>query len=154
MDKAIRYSFLLAAILQSPVTADNWAHWRGPTGNGVAPGARPPIRWSSTGNVKWKVAILGRSSGSPVIWEDRVFVVSAVPVGGGGAGRPLPKLAFKVLCFDRNTGQGIWEQTATVATPHQGMHPTNSFASASLMPSASSRNVPRTFSRRNVPATL
>jgi outer membrane protein assembly factor BamB len=43
----------------------------------------------------------------------------------------LTKLAFKVLCFDRNTGQLLWEQTAKVATPHQATHATNGFASAS-----------------------
>jgi len=126
--------------------ADNWAHWRGPTGNGVAPNANPPVQWSSTENVKWKVPIPGRSSGSPVIWEQAVFVVTAVPVGsdhapaaqppasqgrrGRGPAR-LSKLAFKVLCFDRSTGKLNWEQTATQATPHQGAHSTNSFASAS-----------------------
>lgn len=165
MNKAILSSVLLAAMFQCPSMADNWAHWRGPTGNGVATNAHPPIRWSSTENVKWKVAIPGRSSGSPVIWEERVFVVTAVKVGndagqqtrrpestgrpqpqgnqgrrrfqgrrrpgGGGRGGQVTKLAFKVLCFDRNTGQLLWEQTATVATPHQATHATNSFASAS-----------------------
>lgn len=58
--------------------AENWAHWRGPTGNGAAAIANPPTQWSDTENVKWKVAIPGRGSGSPVIWGDQVFVVTAV----------------------------------------------------------------------------
>ena len=58
-------SVLLVAMLQCPSMADNWAHWRGPTGNGVATNARPPLQWSSTKNVKWKVTIPGRGSGSP-----------------------------------------------------------------------------------------
>jgi hypothetical protein len=80
----IRFSFLapiFVALFCSSLKAQNWAHWRGPTGNGAAINAQPPIRWSDTENVKWQVAIPGRGSGSPVIWEDRVFVVSAVPVG-------------------------------------------------------------------------
>jgi len=60
--------------------ADNWTHWRGHNGNGVAPNATPPSEWSSTKNVKWKVKLPGQSSGSPVIWEDKVYVVSGVPV--------------------------------------------------------------------------
>ena len=36
-----------------------------------------------------------------------------------------------VMCFDRNSGDKIWQQTATKATPHQGVHSTNNFASAS-----------------------
>ena len=110
--------------------AGNWAHWRGPTGNGAATHARPPVRWSSTENVKWKVAIPGRGSGSPVIWEKRVFVVTAVPIGDDAAA-PLPKSAFKLLCFDRGNGRLLWDRTVVVATPHQKTHSTNGFASAS-----------------------
>lgn len=69
--------FLLS--LCSVASADDWAHWRGPTGNGVALNAQPPIEWSSSENVKWKASIPGRGSGSPIVWQDRVFVVSAVP---------------------------------------------------------------------------
>ena len=63
--------------------AENWGHWRGESGNSVSSSAMPPIEWSDTENVKWKVAIPGRGSGSPVVWGDQVFVVSAVPTEGG-----------------------------------------------------------------------
>jgi outer membrane protein assembly factor BamB len=121
------------ALIQGSALAGNWAHWRGPTGNGAAPDARPPVEWSATKNVKWKVAVPGRGSGSPVIWGDRVFVVSAIPAAGasGFDGERLSKLAFKLFCFDRGTGKLVWERTATEATPHEGTHSTNGFASAS-----------------------
>lgn len=63
--------------------ADNWGHWRGPTGNGAATDASPPTEWSEKKNIKWKVAIPGKGSGSPVIWGDKVFVVTAVSVAAG-----------------------------------------------------------------------
>lgn len=109
--------------------ADNWGHWRGPTGNGIALNATPPTKWSATKNVKWKVEVPGRSSGSPVIWDDSVFVVSAVPTGKMN-GR-LPNLDFKLFCFDRKSGKSLWQQTAVTATPHEETHSTNGFASAS-----------------------
>ena len=140
----------------SQANADNWGHWRGPGGNSAASNATPPTEWSQSKNVKWKVAIPGKGSGSPVVWEDKVFVVSAVPAGGASAqaqaperpqrqagGRPgsrggrrgnsgpLPKLQFKLFCFDRESGKELWQQTAVVATPHEGTHGTNGFASAS-----------------------
>jgi len=104
------------------VSAGNWGHWRGDNGNGVSLTAQPPTEWSETKNVKWKVAVPGRGSGSPVIWGDQVFVASAV----GSANRE-----FKLFCYDRNTGALCWEKTAVTATPHEGTHSTNSFASAS-----------------------
>lgn len=154
---AIRLLSLLSICFTgSFVSADNWGHWRGPTGNGVAPTGNPPTKWTETANVKWKVAIPGRGSGSPVIWDDRVFVVTAVPVPGsetpvaeqidafqrpgrqggrrrGGAGRnkPTTQLQFTVLCFHRNDGKLLWKQIATKATPHESTHQTNGYASAS-----------------------
>ncbi|MGY8671480.1 MAG: outer membrane protein assembly factor BamB family protein [Verrucomicrobiia bacterium] len=149
---------ILALTLALPISssAGNWGHWRGPTGNSTSPDANPPIEWSGTKNVKWKVAIPGRGSGSPVIWGDRVFVVTAVSVsgsaapaarstpsdrrpdarrGGRGSGRGggggLTKHAFKILCFDRKSGKLLWEQAATETTPHQRTHTTNGHASAS-----------------------
>jgi outer membrane protein assembly factor BamB len=121
---------LTVAVLDSTGAADNWGHWRGPTGNGVAPDAAPPTVWSATKNIKWKVALPGRENSSPIVWEHRVFVTTAQVVEAAKDGT-LPKLAFKLLCFDRETGRLLWERTATVARPHQGTHSTNGFASAS-----------------------
>ena len=120
---------LIWMILSPVAGADNWGHWRGPTGNGIALNATPPTVWSNTKNVKWKVEIPGRSSASPVIWDDRVYVVTAVPTGKNAG--PRPNLDFKLICYDRNDGKLVWQQTAVVATPHEDTHSTNGFASAS-----------------------
>ncbi len=121
----------LMLLLASPSPADHWAHWRGPNGNGAAINAQPPTEWSPTKNIKWKVAIPGRGSGSPVIWGNKVFVVTSVPASSGQAGGGLPLLDFILLCVDRDNGMVIWKQTATRAKPHQDTHSTNNFASAS-----------------------
>ncbi|HBJ33363.1 MAG TPA: hypothetical protein DDZ51_01100 [Planctomycetaceae bacterium] len=107
--------------------AENWGHWRGPAGNTAAIGANPLTEFSGTKNVKWKVAIPGRGSGSPVVWDDRVFVVSAVPTNDGARG----KLAFNTYCFDREAGTMKWQRTAVEAAPREGTHSTNGYASAS-----------------------
>ncbi|MEM8668444.1 MAG: PQQ-binding-like beta-propeller repeat protein [Planctomycetota bacterium] len=131
-------AFTLFYLLASGVAvAENWAHWRGPTGNGIATEGQPPTEWSPTKNIKWKAEIPGRGSGSPIVWDDKVFVVSAI----GGSSEPparrrfsrrtLPTLDFVLFCFDRGTGELKWKQTATRAKPHQDTHSTNGFASAS-----------------------
>ena len=115
------------------VQAGNWGHWRGDKGNGVSLDANPPTTWSETQNVKWKVPVPGRGSGSPVIWEDRIFVVTAV-ASDGAATSPRgsrPKLDCVVMCYDRSNGALKWKQVATTATPHEGTHSTNGYASAS-----------------------
>ena len=59
----------------------NWPQWRGPLQSGVAPHADPPTEWSETKNVKWKVKIPGDGNSTPVIWENKVFVVTAMSTG-------------------------------------------------------------------------
>lgn len=141
-------SLLLFSGIACPLVlnADDWGHWRGPTGNGASPDAIPPTEWSDTKNVKWKVAIPGKGSGSPVIWGDRVFVVTGIsddatqkekdatsdtPGRRGRRGGVLTNTEFVLLCFDRKTGEELWRKTAVKTKPHQGVHSTNNFASAS-----------------------
>src|SRR5690349_17468840 len=58
-----------------------WPQWRGPYATGVSKTATPPVEWSDTKNIRWKVEIPGRGSASPVVWGDRVYVLTAVPAG-------------------------------------------------------------------------
>jgi outer membrane protein assembly factor BamB len=125
--KSLAISAGLLVLFATSASADNWGHWRGDAGNGVSLTAQPPTEWSGTENVAWKVDIPGQGSGSPVVWEDRVYVVTAVNVGNPGGG----KLSFQTLCFNRANGGLIWKKTAVESTPHQGTHSTNGYASAS-----------------------
>ena len=122
--KPIVFIPVLFLTLAGVVHADNWEHWRGPNGNGAASNAQPPVEFSDKKNVKWKIKIPGRGTGSPVVWEQQVFVVTAVQAKGRS-------LSFQLLCFDRQTGKELWKQTAIEAEPHQKTHTTNGFASAS-----------------------
>jgi outer membrane protein assembly factor BamB len=38
---------------------------------------------------------------------------------------------FLVLCLDRNTGKVRWQKTAAEMVPHEGHHPTHSYAAGS-----------------------
>jgi len=61
----------------------NWPQWRGPAGNGLVLHGNPPLEWSEGQNVKWKVPIPGRGHATPIIWEDKIVVLTAVPVASG-----------------------------------------------------------------------
>src|ERR687895_764016 len=58
-----------------------WPQWRGPYATGVSGQATPPLEWSESKNIKWKIEIPGRGSSSPVVWADRIYLQTAVPVG-------------------------------------------------------------------------
>ena len=123
-----------------------WHQWRGPESNGVSRTAKPPLEWSEKSNVKWKVPIPGKGNASPIVWGDRVFVLTAVNTGRVDPSLPAPEdqpkrvfgikypntfYRFEVLCLDRNSGRELWRQTASEHVPHEGTHNDADFASAS-----------------------
>ncbi len=126
--------------------AMNWHQWRGPEANGVSRIAKPPVKWSEDRNVRWKVAIKGKGNASPIVWGDKVFLLTAINTGRVDPSRPKPEdqpkrvfgikhpntfYKFEVLCLDRNSGKELWRQTASEHVPHEGTHRDADFASAS-----------------------
>src|SRR5258706_9246202 len=74
--------FCLSGGRATAASADqNWPQWRGPLQNGVAPIADPPVVWSETNNVKWKVKIPGSGRATPIIWGNQVFIQTAISTG-------------------------------------------------------------------------
>ena len=65
-----------------------WPTWRGPLATGVSPTADPPVTWSETENVKWKVKVPSSGSSSPIIWKDRIYLLTAVPSAKAAAPAP------------------------------------------------------------------
>jgi outer membrane protein assembly factor BamB len=54
--------------------AEHWPQWRGPRLNGTSAETGLPVRWSTTENVTWKLAVPERSGSTPIVWGDTVFV--------------------------------------------------------------------------------
>ena len=126
--------------------SQNWHQWRGPNASGVSSTADPPVTWSESRNILWKVAVDGLGNSTPVIWGDRVFLLTAIDTGRVDPNRTPPDRQpdrpfgikypntfhqYVVLCLDRNSGTALWRRVATEAVPQEGHHSDNSFASAS-----------------------
>jgi len=139
-----------------------WPQWRGPLGTGVAPLSDPPASWSESEHVKWKVTVPGFGDATPIVWGDRIFVLTAVPTGKKAAtkstepsagstapqtppgdeprqhGRmnaetPNEAYQFSVICLDRKTGKTLWTRIAREEVPHEGHQQNNTYASASAV---------------------
>ena len=131
-----------------------WPQWRGPNANGVAPQASPPLEWSESRNVRWKVDIPGRGHATPIAWGNCVYIQTAVqtdrkakPEGPGeepspdGPGRrghnwmggetPTHVHEFVLMAIDRRTGGIVWQRTLCEVLPHEGGHRDASQASNS-----------------------
>jgi len=103
-----------------PTAEKFWPQWRGPYATGASKTAEPPIEWRGSKNVRRKVEIPGRGSASPVVWGDKLFVLTAIPAGRTGAASHTPKGAarprdvhqFVVIALDRATGKVLWQRVA------------------------------------------
>ena len=128
----------------SPTNAvESWPQWRGPLANGVAPTANPPVHWSETNHIRWKLAIPGKGHSTPILFGDRVFLTAAVPVGPAqkpvydnapGTHDSVPvthRHQFIVLAVNRRDGKVVWTKLLREEFPHEGGHETGSLASNS-----------------------
>lgn len=121
----------------------HWPRWRGPLDTGEAPTANPPIEWSPEKNIRWKLAIPGRGHSTPVVWGDRIYLTTAIPIGKAleptysgreGAHNNLPitnRQAFAVIAVSRSRGKIEWQKAVHREIPHEGAHESASLASNS-----------------------
>jgi outer membrane protein assembly factor BamB len=146
----MKYALVVALVCSGLVGAQEraaqWPSWRGPLATGEAPQADPPTTWDATTNIQWKVNLPGKGSGTPIVWGENVFVVTAVKTDRTAKPEDLPKVdpklekktdppthyyEFYVYCFDRTTGKERWKQLAATKVPHEGHHATHSYAAGS-----------------------
>src|ERR1700722_18709351 len=59
------------------VPPPNWAHWRGPSGQGYSSDATVPLTWSEKENLIWKTPLPGGGNSTPIVWGDRIFLTTA-----------------------------------------------------------------------------
>jgi outer membrane protein assembly factor BamB len=157
---------VLTASLRAGEAENSWPTWRGPLGSGVAPTGNPPLSWSETQNIRWKVPVPGKGTSSPIVWGDKIFFLTAIetdrtgtpepaqvagsngpaPFHGGKAPKNVHK--FDVVCLDRSTGKVLWQKTAREEVPHEGHHPDHGFASYS--PVTDGKHIWASFGSRGV----
>lgn len=98
--------------------SQNWPGWRGPNGDGTSTEKNLPMTWDSVTNVIWKAEIPGTGHSSPIVWEDKLFTMSA-----------LPELQERILlCYDATNGSLLWEKTI-LKSGLEAKHNDNSYAS-------------------------
>jgi outer membrane protein assembly factor BamB len=98
---------------------ENWPQWRGPRLDGTSLERNVPVRWSATSNGLWKTLLPGTGHASPIVWEDRVFTVTASP----------EKEERSLLCLDADTGRILWQQKV-LGAPLERKHSLNSYATS------------------------
>lgn len=119
-----------------PVTqAVNWPAFRGTGRTGVADGQHPPAAFDleTQRNIKWQVPVEGLGLSSPIVWDGRIFITTAVSsatqqtIDDNGLGwiSSVPEDVphqWKILCYDLETGSKIWERVACEGKPRSQRH--------------------------------
>jgi outer membrane protein assembly factor BamB len=132
---------LLATTGVSP--NEQWAQFRGPQAGVVADDPALPESWSETENVVWKVDVPGMGWSSPVVWDDHVFITSAISSGqeasplkgvfdpgdAQGSLRSSNRHRWVVYDVDFKTGSIRWQRELHGSAPPTARHIKNSFAS-------------------------
>lgn len=130
----------------TPVRIDRqWSAYRGYMSSGVLDNANLPDSFNvvSGYNIKWKTDIPGLGISSPVIWDDKLFLTTAVSksdnqgmkTGIFGDGMPIPDSSvhdWKIFCFDKYSGKTIWERISCTGIPKIKRHPKSTHANASV----------------------
>ncbi len=130
-----RFASLTAADPRPARSTVNWPRFRGPNADGIGDGADTPIAWNlDTGEgVLWQTAIPGLANSSPVVWGETVFVTTAVAddveqtlrTGLTGAGDGVDEAvehSWRVMAFDKHSGEQIWETEVGRAVPLTKRH--------------------------------
>lgn len=126
--------FILNGFSQTPYN-QQWPSFRGPLALGFIENAKPPTTWNAeTGeHIKWKTAIPGLGHSSPVIWDNYLFLTTAVNTSAGeslkvglygdiGEANDSAVHEFKVYCLDKTSGKILWERLAHKGIPKSKRH--------------------------------
>jgi outer membrane protein assembly factor BamB len=94
-------------------------------------------------NIKWKVDVPGLGLSSPVIWDNKLFITTAISQADKDGFKPgiygdispvkdSSVHEWKVYCIDKNTGKMIWDRTSYKGVPKMKRHPKSTHANTSV----------------------
>src|SRR5512133_3067140 len=122
-----------------------WSSYRGRLSSGVLDNANLPESFdlAKMTNIRWKTEIPGLGLSSPVIWDNKLFITSAISqadrdgfrTGIYGDIAPVRDSSvheWKVYCIDKNTGAMIWDKTSYKGIPKMKRHPKSTHANTSV----------------------
>ena len=125
---------VLSLVAPLTVNAQNWPSFRGPNASGVAEGAKPPLTWDveKSQNVLWTTPVPGLSHASPIVWGNRIFVITAI------SSEPKPTFKAKdrgiglatddvshtwhIYSIDKRNGRVTWTSKAYEGVPKAKRH--------------------------------
>ncbi|WP_425618244.1 PQQ-binding-like beta-propeller repeat protein [Anatilimnocola sp. NA78] len=107
---------LLSGAIAGDCSAQEWTRFRGPNGTGESEAKTVPGSWTDK-DYNWVADLPGIGHSSPVIWKNKIFLLSA----------DAKTAARHVLCLNTADGKIVWQRDFP-GVPHH-LHVRSSFAS-------------------------
>ncbi|MEM1069255.1 MAG: PQQ-binding-like beta-propeller repeat protein [Planctomycetota bacterium] len=119
-----------------------WPRFRGPDGAGLADGMKIPSEFDIPNGkgLRWKTAIPGVGHSSPVVWGNRVFLTTAVPLrdedptyvlstrSGFDTHQEDIRYRWSAICVDLSSGKILWSRDLSEGVPVARRHVMSSHA--------------------------
>jgi outer membrane protein assembly factor BamB len=118
---AIRVTAVLALAGGAGAWAQEWTRFRGPNGTGISEAKGVPVTWTAE-DFRWRVKIDGEGHSQPVIWGEKLFLLTALK---GGEERAL-------LCLDKRDGKELWRRAYALPT-HRPLNRNSGYANSSAV---------------------
>src|SRR5262249_2603979 len=96
----------------------NWPRFSGPEGTSHTQETNLPLSWTEA-DVAWKAPLKGFGQSTPCVWENRIFLTTALDGGRQRMG----------FALDRSDGRPLWEHVCWTGEPEE-THELNGHASA------------------------
>jgi outer membrane protein assembly factor BamB len=149
------------ALRDAATPAGSWPSFRGPQASGIAEGQNLPDRWDGRkgDNILWRTPIPGLAHSSPIVWDDRIFLTSAISTdkkatfrpglyGDGDASNDRSRHRWMIYAIDKRSGKTLWERVAFEGEPVDKRHVKSTYASST--PATDGRIVVASFGSQGV----
>jgi len=115
-------------------SAANWPQFRGPAASGVSDSPATTTWDAASGkNIRWQQPIPGLAHASPIVWQGKIYVATAVRPGAkaelkvglygdGDSYAEKEKHQWRLLCLDKSTGKILWDKLELEAVPRLERH--------------------------------
>ena len=119
-DRNAQMQALSAGLMLLAFGQMEWNQYHGPNGEGKAPAANLPEKWSETENHAWGVKIPGKAWASPIVHQGKVWLSNATEDGK----------RLSLLALDLATGKQVHDITVFEVAKPAFCFPYNSYASS------------------------
>jgi outer membrane protein assembly factor BamB len=143
---ALLFASVSSQTEKSARSGSNWPSFRGANANGVAEGYALPATWDleRLENIRWQTPIPGLGLSSPIVWDNRIFVSSAISgqkteglkaglYGDIKSAEDDSVHRWVVYCIDKRNGKILWEKTAHTGVPKIRRHPKSTHANSTMV---------------------